>query len=173
LVNASYLQSSLFLKRCITIGLIIFAPLTALLFQKDWYYRDWFKKTPITRDMYYEATEGFTNIIQSMETFPRSILFVHAGPVCPEAVKIKMLRNQKNFALSSTAFYSSMENFRVAQKNQDVIVVPDLHAKGVPFLPVTPLLPDILKELAANPELSLHDTIQTTEGSLVYVYVRK
>ena len=60
------------------------------------------------------------------------------------------------------------------QKESEMIVIPDISAKGTtPHLPIGALMPDILKELTSDPEFSLYHTIRATDGSLVYVYMRK
>ena len=173
-LNDFYLRSSSLSKRFATISIIVFALITALFFQTWPYHSNWSERKPIVRHTFREATYSFIDVLQSIKPFPKSILYVHAGPVLSDVVQIAMLRNHQNPAVHCSSFCRNMDEFYGMQKSNEVIVVPDSNAKGMPpQFPIISFLPDIVKSLDSDPEFSLFHTIRTTDGSLIYVYIRK
>lgn len=154
--------------------LLVFV-LAAVLFFQSWpSYSDWSKSYPTLRYTFREATDGLTNILSSMESPPKSILFIQSGPVVPEDIKIWMLRHNKNLQIVSASFCRTIADFRDVQKGADMIVAPHPDTKGMMLkLPVTPIISNILEAMASDPEFYLYQTLYISDGGRIYVYVRK
>ncbi len=176
LLNCFYLRyrDVLRAKQAMTGSLVVLAFATALFFREWPPYSDWSEKSGKAAPYFREATLDFVKVLRSMNPRPKTILFTQSGPVIPETVGIQMLRHRENLInYQSASFVHTIDDFRQMQKTADMIVVPAMDTNGMTrHLPIQMIIPDILKDLASDPEFHLYQTIFLTEGGSIYIYVR-